>query len=416
MKLKRVLCTVLAALLLGGCSVGQQEIPQYSETTPVTEPVTEAVTEPTTEATTVTTTVPTTTTEATTTEPPEPEFYTVHLVCAGDNLIHSSIYNQAKRRAAANGLEGYDFSYVYERVEHYIKDADLAILNQETVVTDEFEPSDYPRFCSPSDLGEAVIGLGFRVFSMSNNHVLDKDEAGLLATLRYWDSHEDIVRYGAYRDEEDMNNIRTIEVNGITFAFLGYMEHTNGLSLPSDSQCKITYLRELELIEQQIRRADEIADVVVVSPHFGVEISNEVTDSQRYLAKLFVEWGADLIIGTQPHTAQEMEYIEREDGTKAFCFYCLGNFVSAQENPLAMVGILGDLDVVKNTETGEITFENIKAIPLITQYGGNYHQVHIVPYAEYTDAELRAHGNAKFSQATIDSVLGYIPEEFLAIE
>ena len=414
MRLIRILCAMLAsAMLLSGCaSIGQEEVPTPAETTAAT---TEATTEPTTEATTITT-VPTTTTEATTTEPPEPEFYTVHLVCAGDNLIHSSIYNQAKRRAAANGLEGYDFSYVYERVEHYIKDADLAILNQETVVTDEFEPSDYPRFCSPADLGEAVIGLGFRVFSLSNNHVLDKNEDGLLATLRYWDSHEDIVRYGAYRDEEDMNNIRTLEVNGITFAFLGYMEHTNGLSLPSDSECRVVYLKELELIEQQIRRADEIADVVIVSPHFGIEISNEVTDNQRYLARLFAEWGADLIIGTQPHTAQEMEYIEREDGSKAFCYYCLGNFVSAQADPKALVGIIGDLNVVKNSQTGEITFENIKAIPIITQYGGNYHQIHIVPYAEYTAEELRAHGNADFSQAAIDKVLGYIPEEFLAIE
>lgn len=417
MKLKRVLCAVLAALLFAGCaSVGQEELPEPSDTAVTDEAVTEPTTEPTTVATTVTTTAPTTTTEATTTEPPEPEFYTVHLVCAGDNLIHSSIYNQAKRRASAKGEDGYDFSYVYERVEHYIKDADLAILNQETIVTDELEPSDYPRFCSPADLGEAVIDLGFDVFSMSNNHVLDRGEEGLLATLRFWDSHEDIVRYGAYRDEEDMNNIRTLEVNGITFAFLGYMEHTNGLSLPKDSQCKITYLKELELIEQQVRRADEIADVVVVSPHFGVEISNEVTDNQRYIARLLVEWGADLIIGTQPHTAQEMEYIEREDGTKAFCFYCLGNFVSAQENPKALVGILGDLIVTKNSQTGEITFDNIKAIPIITQYGGNYHQIHIVPYAEYTAAELNSHGSANFSQSTIDKVLGYIPEEFLAIE
>lgn len=409
LKLKRFIISLTAlSLLLCGCTRVNESVVE----TPDTQPITSA-TELTTE---VTTTPPPVTTEATTTLPPEPEFYTVHLVCAGDNLIHSSIYNQAKRRAAANGLDGYDFGYVYERVEHYIKDADLAILNQETIVTDELEPSDYPKFCSPADLGEHMIDIGFDVFSMSNNHVIDRGEEGLLATLRFWDSHEGIVRYGAYRDEEDMNNIRTLEVNGITFAFLGYMEHTNGLSLPSDSPCKITYLKELELIEQQIRRADEIADVVVVSPHFGKEISNEVTESQKTLAAKFVEWGADLIIGTQPHTAQTMEYIEREDGSKAFCFYCLGNFVSAQESYKAMVGILGDLCVTKNSLTGEITFDNVKAIPIITQYGGNYHQIHIIPYAEYTEDDLRAHGSPNFSQKTIDKVLSYIPEEFLSIE
>lgn len=360
--------------------------------------------------------LPETVAKTTSTEAPEPEFYTVSLICAGDNLIHSSIYNQAQRRAKSNGLEGYDFGYVYERVEHYIQEADLAILNQETIVTDELEPSDYPRFCSPGDLGKHMIDIGFDAISMSNNHVLDRGEEGLLATLRFWDSQEGIVRYGAYRDDEDMNNIRTLDVNGITFAFLGYTEHTNGLSLPSDSPCRVTYLKELDIIEEQIKRADEIADVVIVSPHFGKEISNEVTESQRELSRKFVDWGADIIIGTQPHTAQEMEYLEREDGTRGFVFYCLGNFVSAQANPKALVGILGTINITKNSLTGEITLSNAGAIPLITQYGGNYHQIHIVPYAEYTEDELKAHGAEGFDQKAIDKVLSHIPEEFLRIE
>lgn len=403
---KSFLCVICCVVMLTSCGKIEEKPPMVPDRTVATE-ATEPITTP-----------PTTVTEpTTTTEPPEPEFYEVNLVCAGDNLIHSSIYNQAKRRAKANGDdEGYDFSYVYERVEHYIKDADLAILNQETIVTDELEPSDYPRFCSPADLGEQMIDLGFDAFSMSNNHVLDRGEEGLLATLRFWDSHEGIIRYGAYRDEEDMNNIRTLEVNGITFAFLGYTEHTNGLSLPKDSPCKVTYLKELDVIEEQIKRADEIADVVIVSPHFGKEISNDVTESQRTLAKQFVDWGADIIIGTQPHTVQEMEYIKRDDGTEGFCFYCLGNFVSAQENYKAMVGMIGELTVTKNSLTGEISISDVGAVPIITQYGANYYQIHIVPYAEYTDEELSAHGSPDFNRRNLDKVLSHIPEEFLRVE
>lgn len=418
-KLRTVLSVIIAAAMLCSCSPAQSERENGVTTPTGTEPI-ETTTEP------ITATEPTTTTEATTTPPvttetvttaePEPEFYSVRLVCAGDNLIHSSIYKQAKRRAEANGENGYDFGYVYERIEHFIEEADLAILNQETVVTDELEPSDYPRFCSPADLGEHMIDIGFDVFSLSNNHVLDRNEEGLLATLRFWDSHEDIVRYGAYSSEEDMNNIRTLDVNGITFAFLGYMEHTNGLSLKSDSVCKITYLKELELIEQQVRRANEIADVVVVSPHFGIEVSNDVTDNQRSIAKMLVDWGADIIIGTQPHTVQTMEFIEREDGTKAFCFYCLGNFVSCMDNYKAMVGMIGELTVTKNSLTGEITISDVGAIPIITQYGASYNQVHIVPYAEYTESDLNSHGCANFNQSSIDKVLSNIPEEYMRIK
>lgn len=349
-------------------------------------------------------------------EPKEPDIRRIHLVCAGDNLIHRSIYNQAARRAKKNGLEGYDFSYVYEKVEKYIAGADVAILNQETVVTDEFEPSDYPLFCSPTDLGEHMISLGFNVFSLSNNHVLDKGEAGLLATLDYWDSHENIIRYGAYRDQEDMDNIRTMEVNGITLAFLGYMEHTNGLSLPEDSKCRLVYLSELEEIERQVRLADEIADVVIISPHYGKETINEQTESQLNVTEKLFEWGADLIIGTQPHTAQKCEYHDKPDGSKGFVYYCLGNFVSAQSRYKQLVGIIGDLDIVKNMETGEVTIENPKAIPIITQYTANYSNIHIEPYCTYTEELVKAHGCDEMSMKNIEKVLSYIPEEYLAIE
>ena len=409
----RKILSVLMALcmLMGMFGCARVDIPetQQSETDSTTSD-----SSVTTAATTVT--EPPQTTATSQTEPPPPDIRTVHLVCAGDNLIHSSIYKQAKRRAEANGEDGYDFDYVYEKVEKYLDGADIAILNQETIVTDELEPSDYPRFCSPADLGEKMIEMGFNAFSLSNNHILDRGEEGLLATLRFWDSHEGIIRYGAYRDEEDMNNIRTMEVNGVTIAFLGYMEHTNGLSLPSDSECKITYFDELDLIEQQVRRADEIADVVIVSAHYGKETINEQTQTQLDLTQKLVEWGADLIIGTQPHTAQGMEYIQKPDGSNAFVFYCLGNFVSAQSYELTMVGILGDLDIVKNMDTGEVTIENVKAIPIITQYGYNYSNIHIEPYATYTEEMLEDHGCDGFDQDTIDYVLSFIPEEFLAIE
>ena len=409
----RKILSVLMALcmLMGMFGCARVDIPetQQSETDSTTSD-----SSVTTAATTVT--EPPQTTATSQTEPPPPDIRTVHLVCAGDNLIHSSIYKQAKRRAEANGEDGYDFDYVYEKVEKYLDGADIAILNQETIVTDELEPSDYPRFCSPADLGEKMIEMGFNAFSLSNNHILDRGEEGLLATLRFWDSHEGIIRYGAYRDEEDMNNIRTMEVNGVTFAFLGDMEHTNGLSLPSDSECKITYFDELDLIEQQVRRADEIADVVIVSAHYGKETINEQTQTQLDLTQKLVEWGADLIIGTQPHTAQGMEYIQKTDGSNAFVFYCLGNFVSAQSYELTMVGILGDLDIVKNMDTGEVTIENVKAIPIITQYGYNYSNIHIEPYATYTEEMLEDHGCDGFDQDTIDYVLSFIPEEFLAIE
>ncbi len=402
---KRLSFILAAVMLLTSCAA-------ETESSSVPYPVVDVSTAATL-ATTTTTAAPTEPTEEPL--PPEPEFSSVNIVCAGDNLIHQPIYYQASVRA---GGEGYDFSYPYQYVAKYISEADMAILNQETIVTDEFAPSTYPCFCTPAAMGDEMVELGFDVISVGNNHILDKGEAGLLSTLEYWSTnHPDIPVYGAYRNEEDMNNVRTLTVNDISFAFLSYMEHTNGLSLPSGSECELVYLNELELIEQQIRSAAEKYDCVIVSAHFGVETTNVISDSQYYLSQQFADWGADIIIGTQPHTIQSMEWLEKADGGKAFVFYCLGNFLSAQSYVYCMVEMLGRITVTKNLLTGEIELSQPNAVPLVNHYDYNYSDIRVYPLSQYTEELANAHGCPELTMDFIEYLVAQnIPEEFLSTD
>lgn len=404
---KRILCLCIAALMLTACT--------KVENKPV-ENVTVEVSNSTAQTTSaVTTTAATTTTPEPTEEalPPEPKMTSVNIVCAGDNLIHANIYNQAAARATDGG---YDFSYPYQHVKSYIEEADLAILNQETIITDAFEPSTYPCFCTPEAMGYEMVELGFDAVSIGNNHILDKGEAGMLATLEYWSTnHPQIPVYGAYKNEEDMNELRTLEVNGIKFGFLSYMEHTNGLSLPASSECELVYLSELELIEQQIKAAAESCDCVIVSAHFGIETTNVVSDNQYYLAQLFADWGADLIIGTQPHTIQTMEYLDTEDGRQAFVFYCLGNFLSSQDYVYCLVEMLGRITVTKNHTTGEVTLSQANAVPLVNHYDAGFSNVRVYPLKDYTEELANAHGCPELTMDFVEYLVAdNIPEEFLA--
>ncbi len=332
-------------------------------------------------------------------EPPAPR--SVSLLCAGDNLLHINIIKQAKARGG-NDPSGYDFRPAYKRTADMIAAADLAILNQETIVTDKFEPSNYPLFCSPEALGDQMVEMGFDVMSIANNHLLDKGESGLIASLDYWKTeHPDIPVYGACIKGEE--KIPVLDVNGITFAFVGFMEHTNGLKLPKDTKCKITYLSETEEVERQVRAADELADVVVVSAHYGIEVSNTVTEQQLKITRNLVDWGADVVIGTQPHTVQPMEYVNKPDGGQAFVFYCLGNYISSMtSSPLAMVGMLGKLTVTKQPD-GEIVLENPEAIPIISHSAPN--EVSIYPWSEYTKELAAASTTEGFSYALAEKLV-----------
>ena len=101
----------------------------------------------------------------------------------GDNLIHNCIYWQADRN-----LQGPDFDFkpMYNAVSDNIKNADIAYINQETILGGtELTLSSYPLFNSPKELGRDMIELGFDVFSHATNHVFDKGEKGVENTYNF---------------------------------------------------------------------------------------------------------------------------------------------------------------------------------------------------------------------------------------
>lgn len=367
------------------------------------------------------TTVPVT--EEPSTEP-VPEDKKIHVVAAGDNLIQTAVYREASYHAT-DGT--YDFLPMYENVRDIIQSGDLSILNQETLICGgdyEISGSNF-NFNSPPELGDDMIELGFNAFTIANNHVLDKGTGGLESALDYWDSKcalNDILVCGAYRNEADAQNIRTIDVNGVTVAILAYTEHMNGYSIPYDSSLRVILTSEEDVIESQIKKANEIADVVIVAAHWGVEDVHTVSEDRRELAQDMTDWGADLIIGTHPHTAETMEYLYRDDGTRGFVYYSLGNFISAQTDNFNLVGEIADLDIVVDGETGDVTLENVGAIPVINHYDdGSFSNMRLYPYNMYTEELASGHGvpyapygTAKnFGMDVVDRIIDEnIPVEF----
>ncbi len=340
-------------------------------------------------------------------EIPEPKYVTVSLAVTGDNLIHSSIYEQANRRA---GGEGYDFGEPYENVAGVIRSADIAVINQETLICNgEFPPSTYPMFNSPPELGDHMIDIGFDVFTIANNHTLDKGTDGLSACLDYWDSRPEAVVCGAYRDKEDESHIRTLERDGVIFSFLSYTESLNGLSLPEGSPLVIGRTDDIDLICEQIKQAKEISDVCVVALHWGVENSDIISDYQRMTAKTLADAGADIIIGNHPHVLRGIEEIERDDGSSALCAYSMGNFISAQSVGQNLIGGILQFDVTVCTENvpendkGPI-IRNIELLPVITHYEGRYQNIKLYFLSDYPRELADSHGVRSMSTFGYDYI------------
>ena len=205
------------------------------------------------------------------------------------------------------------------------------------------------------------------------------------------------------------------EYNGISFAFLAYTEMTNGLSTPAGAEKSVIYTSEEDVIRRQIEQAREQADVVVVSTHWGVENTHEVTDRQRAFAQKLADWGADIVIGTHPHVVQPIETVTSSGGREVPVAYSLGNFVSAQDRVDNMVGIVLGFEVTKTTQPGgesEIAIDNISATPVVMFYERYYANMRLYLLRDYTDELAASHGLSGVTPAYVRSML----EEIVAPE
>ena len=347
--------------------------------------------------------------EETAAAPVSGESHEVRLTAAGDNLIHQRLYEQA---AARSGDGTYDFSFAYDSVKSFLQEHDLNWVDVETLINNEIAPSGYPEFSTPGRDGEALLQAGFNVFSLASNHTYDYGAEGIAATLNFWTQTlpERTAVTGIWSDEglEDIPVITTEQ--GYVIAFLTYVDFTN--AEPDENMPgRVIYLSETELIENQIRLADELADAVVVSCHWGEEGSHDITEEQRVTAQQIADWGADVIIGDHPHVVQDAEWITAQDGRQVFCVYSLGNFVSTQEKPDELIGVIMELTLSFPEDDAEGTME-IKdplLVPVVTVYGEDGTDSHVVFYHDLTDEDIGQHGVRKeypeFDRDYIENVL-----------
>ena len=305
----------------------------------------------------------------------------------GDNLIHKELY-----RAAALPEGGYCFDRLFDGVRERLREADVAALNQETIlVRDASRVSSFPSFGSPVQVGEAAARAGFTVVTHASNHALDKGLSGVQETIAFWRERESAVRMlGLHESAAEQAQVPVIMVNGIRLALLNYTEKLNYRPLPLTAPYCVDVMkpRRKRALRAQLQRAREQADFVVVFPHWGCEYLYEPVASQREWAAFFAEAGADLIVGTHPHVVQNAEWLTAPDGRRVLCLYSLGNFVSCQVKAGTMLGAMAEIEIEK-PEGGGARIVSQRLTPLVTHTDADYSFFTTYLLDDYADALCR---------------------------
>ena len=258
-----------------------------------------------------TTSSTTTSSTTTTTEAPTPALV---VAASGDVLADRLVGDFIDR----NGGEA-----VFAKVRPLLETAHLAFVNLECPLSDggTRDPHKEYTFLGRPALVDGLVTAGIDMVSLANNHAVDFGPAALLDTIDRLDK-AGVNHAGAGADAQAARAPALLITPAGVVAFLAFTEIIHpGFPATADGP-GISPATDRKKLLAAIASADEKADFVIVSFHWGTEYTRQPSQDQRRLAHQAVDAGADLILGHHPHVIQGLElYRER------LIAYSLGDFV-----------------------------------------------------------------------------------------
>ncbi|HEY1804597.1 MAG TPA: CapA family protein [Terracidiphilus sp.] len=207
------------------------------------------------------------------------------------------------------------------------KSASLVGGNFEAAVGD---PANCPSqnklcFAVPDSAATAMKQAGFSMVTAENNHSGDLGLSGRKETRAAFQQS------GMLALDFD-SSPQFFRSGGLTVGFIA-------VTTVKAADGRLQKVPSVELA-QKLRLARQLANLVVVSIHWGNELQDWPTDAQQQQARWLVEHGADLIVGHHPHVVQAPACVEGRP-----VFFSLGNHVFDQKYSETKDGMIADCSV-----------------------------------------------------------------------
>jgi len=268
----------------------------------------------------------------------------ITLIFTGDIMQH-----MPQVEAAWNeNFNTYIYDSCFKYIQPWLSGADIAIANLETTLAGK-PYSGYPAFSSPDQLVTGMLNAGIDIAGTANNHCCDRGRKGIERTAAVLDSLG-LMHMGTYISQEACTKSHPMILNtrGFRLAFLNYTYGTNGIPVPENN---VVNLIEKEKIVKDMKAArDSASDAVIVFIHWGEEYQREPNAFQKEIARLLVDNGADIIIGSHPHVIQPMEWNKADNlNRENIIVWSLGNYVSNQRKRFTDGGSMFSVTLQKET-------------------------------------------------------------------
>lgn len=239
--------------------------------------------------------------------------------------------------------------------------ADLSLLTLQNTIS---ASNDLSSVNMPHELLAPIKAMGVNAINLGHISALNFGEAGLNETAQAIQS-AGMTAFGARQPS-------VLSFNGINIALLHYQDAFSATARKQmEQEEREVLLAPIDLARitgdiSAVRQAG--AQVVIVTLWWGEERQDEPSDEQIMQAQAIADAGADIILGTGSGALQPVKVLSANRGDEKYhpvlCAYSLGNLFSPErESRITLASILLKTNVVYDTSTNTVAFENLTYTP-----------------------------------------------------
>ncbi len=283
--------------------------------------------------------------------------------------LMGEVYVSPKQVEGAKKAYGYDFSPMFSGVSPFVQKADIAMINLSSPVAGDalgYSEGAEDNYIAnaPTEILEAIKNAGFDVINTANGHTLDKGKIGVERTISNI-LEKELSKVGT-NTLNDENKAYTKTIKDINIAISTYTSavgtdiagEETGYNIV-DLRNAVNFINKEKIIEDIKGLKDSGADVIIINLCYNQKVESIPLERQKEYAELFLNEGADIIIGSGIDELQNAEVYTAGDNSGKVAVFSLGSAV--KDVNTSNVSALLFLDAIK--KDGDVIIENVRYIP-----------------------------------------------------
>lgn len=221
------------------------------------------------------------------------------------------------------------YGILSEDVVKMMTESDIMVANSEFTISDRGEkmPNKYYTFRASPKRIPIYQEMGIDLLTLANNHVFDFGE------IAFNDMIDNLTKYkipyiGAGKNIDEAKRPYFFVINGYKIAFVNASRAEKIILTPEATNTNSGIFRcyDPTNFKNLIYEVKKESDYVIALIHWGKEDSHNLEQVQIDTSKIYIDAGADVIIGTHAHVLQGIEFYNNKP-----IIYNLGDFIFNNE-------------------------------------------------------------------------------------